>query len=312
MKYIPVGTTDIKASAIAQGVMRMADKTREESAQVVSAALESGINFFDTADVYTDGESSRKLGQSLQDLSVDRSSIYVQTKVGIVTSKETGKITRYDFSKKRILDRVDFELQNLQTDYVDFLLLHRPDTLMEPDEVNEAFALLKESGKVRYFGVSNMSSWQVEFLQNNIDEKLHINQLQMSLAHTGMVDQTLFTNMKDSRSLDYDGGLMDYSRLRHMTIQAWSPVQKGFFGGVFIDDPEYAELNRVLDELGSKYGVSKNAVAAAWLLRHPSTMQVIIGTMNSGRIAEFASGADVVLTHDEWYQLYAAAGNMLP
>ncbi len=312
MKYVSVGTTDVQASAITQGVMRMASKTSDEATAITETALEVGINFFDTADVYTDGESSRKLGEALHNLHVDRESIYLQTKVGIVSDKETGAISYYDFSPERIRERVEFELTNLRTDYVDFLLLHRPDTLMEPEAINEVFLELKESGKVRHFGVSNMSPWQVEFLQNGLDVKLEANQLQMSLAHSGMVDQTFFTNMMDTRSVDRDGGLLDYSRLRSMTIQAWSPVQKGFFGGVFIDDPEYANLNGVLEDLAGKYSVTKNAIAAAWLLRHPAHMQVIVGTMNEHHIREFAQAADVVLTREEWYRLYAAAGNLLP
>lgn len=312
MKYITIGTTDITASALAQGVMRMAEKSAEEAREVMQTALKSGINFFDTADVYTDGESSRKLGQALKDLEVDRSSIYVQTKVGIAAADETGSVTIYDFSKKRIIDRVNYELKNLQTDYVDFLLLHRPDTLMEPDEVNAAFEELKAQGKVRHFGVSNMSPWQVEFLQSEIDEKLEVNQLQLSLAHSGMIDQNIYTNMEESRSVDHDGGLLEYSRLRKMTIQPWSPLQAGFFQGTFIDNPQFAQLNDKMAELAEKYSVTKNGIAVAWLARHPAKMQTIIGSMNPGRIGEFAAGMDVELTRQEWYDLYGAAGNLLP
>ena len=312
MKTVSVGRTPVKSSAVAQGVMRMAEKSAAEAEKITAAALEAGITFFDTADVYTDGESSRKLGAALKSLNVDRSSIELQTKVGIIAAEETGSVTVYDFSKKRILDRVDYELKNLQTDYVDFLLLHRPDTLLEPDEINEAFADLKTAGKVRHFGVSNMSAWQTEFLQSELDEKLEVNQLQLSLAHTGMIDQNIYTNMEETRSIDRDSGLLEYSRLRSMTIQAWSPLQAGFFGGTFVDNPEFPELNAKLEELAGKYNSTKNGIAVAWLLRHPSNMQVIIGSMNTQRIAQFAAGADVELSRQEWYELYAAAGNLLP
>ncbi|WP_018142520.1 aldo/keto reductase [Alloscardovia criceti] len=312
MKYVNIGTTDISASAIAQGVMRMAEKSQEEAAHITSTALEAGINFFDTADVYTNGESSRKLGQALKDVKVDRASIYLQTKVGIASADETGSVTIYDFSKERIINRVNFELENLQTDYVDFLLLHRPDTLLEPDEINAAFAELKAAGKVRHFGVSNMSVWQTEFLQSELDEKLQVNQLQLSLAHSGMIDQNIYTNMEESRSVDRDSGLLEYSRLRKMTIQPWSPLQAGFFGGAFVDNPKFVELNAELEKLAKKYDSTKNGIAVAWLLRHPAQMQVIIGSMNHERIQQFAQGADVRLTRQEWYELYAAAGNLLP
>ncbi|WP_418969578.1 aldo/keto reductase family oxidoreductase [Alloscardovia omnicolens] len=312
MKSVTIGRSDVTASAVAQGVMRMAEKSVSEAEKITATALESGINFFDTADVYTDGESSRKLGQALKNLQVDRSQIFVQTKVGIAAADETGSVTVYDFSKQRILDRVNYELKNLQTDYVDFLLLHRPDTLLEPDEINEAFAQLKAEGKVRHFGVSNMSVWQTEFLQSELDEKLHVNQLQLSVAHSGMIDQNIYTNMEETRSVDRDSGLLEYSRLRHMTIQAWSPLQAGFFGGTFVDNPEFPELNAKLEELADKYNSTKNGIAVAWLLRHPSQMQVIIGSMNTERISQFAAGADVQLSRQEWYELYAAAGNLLP
>ncbi|WEV52883.1 aldo/keto reductase [Bifidobacterium sp. ESL0704] len=313
MKYSELGTSGMNASCTALGVMRMNSKTAEESAQIVRTALDGGVNFFDTADCYTHGESSRHFGQALQDLKVDRSKIYVQTKVGIHRDTDSDdQANRYDFTKQYLVDQVNSELKNLQTDYVDSVLLHRPDQLMELEQIAEAFDELQNSGKVRHFGVSNFSPMQVEMLQSGLDQKLEVNQLQFGLGHTGMVRQEMHVNMTDAPSVDHDGGLISYSRLRHMTIQAWSPFQFGFFEGVFIDNPKFPELNEVMQRVADAHGVTKNAIAVAWILRHPAHMQVLLGSMTPSRLTEMVAGADVELSAQEWYDLYFAAGNDLP
>ncbi|MCT6901051.1 MAG: aldo/keto reductase, partial [Bifidobacterium sp.] len=207
---------------------------------------------------------------------------------------------------------LDEELVNLQTDHVDFVLLHRPDTLVDLDDLAEAFNELQSSGKVRHFGVSNVNPMQVELLQSAVSQRLEVNQLQFGLGHTGMVDQEIHVNMGDDPSLDHDGGLLAYSRLKSMTIQAWSPFQTGYFDGVFLDNPRYPELNAELDKLAKQHGVAKSAIAVAWILRHPAGIQVLLGSMNPGRITQMAAGADVDLTAQEWYDLYLSAGHDLP
>lgn len=290
----------------------MNSKNADEARTIVSTALDAGVNFFDTADCYAVGESSRKLGQALNDLGLDRSKIYVQTKFGIYRNPETDQITRYDFSKNHLVAALDDELKNLQTDYVDFVLLHRPDTLVDLDELAEAFNELQSSGKVRRFGVSNVNPMQVEMLQSAVDQKLEINQLQFGLGHTGMVRHEMHVNMDDEPSVDHDGGLISYSRLHEMTIQAWSPFQFGFFEGVFLDNPKFPELNEMLQRVADAHGVTKSAIAVAWILRHPANMQVLLGSMTPSRLKEMAAGADVRLGAQEWYDLYTAAGNDLP
>ncbi|MDF7665881.1 aldo/keto reductase [Bifidobacterium sp. ESL0745] len=312
MKYSELGTSGVKASRVALGAMRMNAKSADEAKAVVRTALDGGVNFFDTADCYTAGESSRRLGWALKDVGVDRSKIYVQTKFGIYRDPASDKITRYDFSKKHLVAALDSELKNLQTDYVDFVLLHRPDTLVDLDGLAEAFNELQSSGKVRHFGVSNVNPMQVEMLQSALDEKLEVNQLQFGLGHTGMVQQEFHVNMQDAPSVDHDGGLISYSRLKKMTIQAWSPFQFGFFEGVFIDNPKFPELNKVLQRVADAHGVAKNAIAVAWILRHPAKMQVLLGSMTPSRLREMMAGADVEISAQEWYDLYVAAGNDLP
>ena len=312
MKYQTLGTTDIHASRVALGVMRIHSKTPDEAATIVSTALDAGINFFDTADCYTNGRSSARLGEALKTLGVDRDSIYLQTKFGIFRDRATDTITRYDFSKEHLLKALDGELENLQTDHVDFVLLHRPDTLVDLDGLAEAFDELESSGKVRHFGVSNVNPTQVELLQSALKQRLEVNQLQFGLGHTGMIQQEFHVNMSDPASVDHDGGLIAYTRLKHITIQAWSPFQYGFFEGVFIDNPKFPELNEALQALADKYDVSKSAIAVAWILRHPANIQVLLGSMTPSRITQMSAGADVELTAQEWYDLYLAAGNDLP
>lgn len=312
MKYSVVGSSGVQASRVALGVMRIHEKDQQTANAIVKTVLDGGVNFFDTADCYTAGESSRRLGQSLQELNIERESVYIQTKFGIYRDPSSDTITRYDFSKQHLIEALDSELANLQTNYVDFVLLHRPDTLVDLNGLAEAFNELQASGKVRHFGVSNVNPMQVELLQSALSQKLEVNQLQFGLGHTGMVQQELHVNMEDNASIDHDGGLISYSRLKHMTIQAWSPFQTGFFAGVFIDNPDYPELNATLDRIAQTYGVSKNAIAVAWILRHPANMQVLLGSMTPSRLTEMMAGADVTLTTQEWYDLYIAAGNDLP
>lgn len=306
MKYAQLGTSGVEASRVALGVMRISEKSPEEAVKIITTAMDCGINFFDTADVYGAGKSSQVLGRALKDAGIARDKVILQTKFGIVAGK------RYDFSKKHLLEALDFELNNLGVDYVDFALLHRPDTLVELDQVAEAFNELQNSGKVRHFGVSNVNPWQTELLQSAVDQKLEVNQLQFGLGHTGMMEQEFHVNMSDASSVDHDGGIIAYSRLKKMTIQAWSPFQYGFFEGVFVDNPKFPELNAKLEELAKKYDSTKNGIATAWILRHPAQMQVILGSMNPTRIQQMAAGAEVTLEPQEWYDLYFAAGNDLP
>lgn len=309
MKTIELGTSGVEFSSVALGAMRIDNKTRQEASEIVKAALDAGIDYFDTADCYHDGLCSTMLGQALKDCGVKREDVGIQTKFGIFRDKESGRVTRYDFSKKHLLEAMEQELENLQTDYVDFVLLHRPDTLVELDQLAEAFNELQSSGRVRHFGVSNVNPMQVELLQSALDQKLQVNQLQFGLGHTGMIRQEIHVNMADEASLDHDGGILAYSRLKRMTIQAWSPFQSGTGEGVIIDNSKFPELNDCLAKIADQHGVSKNAIAVAWILRHPAGMQVIIGSMNPSRIVEMASGADVELSAEEWYQLYVSAGN---
>lgn len=317
MKNVKLGNSQIDVSAIALRIMRMPRLDVKQAAALLESAYDSGINYIDSADIYGNGQAELIFGEALKQSSLKREDLFIQSKGGIVPDpdKSEGDVvygSRYDFSKKHLLETVDHILERMQVDYLDSFLLHRPNPLMDLDEVAEAFDQLQSAGKVRHFGVSNFNPMQVEMLQNVLQQKLMINQLQFGIMHSGPIQFGMHTNMEDAASINHDGGIIEYSRLHHMTIQAWSPYQYGMFEGTFVDNPQFPELNNKLQELADKYSVNKNAIATAWILRHPAKMQVILGSMNPEHLKENIAGADVTLNRQEWYDVYFAAGNDLP
>ncbi len=306
MKEIVLGTTGKKMPAIVVGCMRLAEKSCSEMQSFIHTALEQGAYFFDHADIYGGGQSEAIFGEALaKDPTIKREELFLQSKCGI-------RQGFFDFSKEHIINSVDGILKRLQTDYLDALLLHRPDALVDPEEVAEAFDELSAKGKVRYFGVSNHKPMQIELLKRYVNQPLIINQLQFSIPVSNMVANGLEVNMTSDGAADYDGSILDYSRLHDMTIQAWSPFQMPNWQGCFIDNEKYAELNEEMQVLAEQYGVSKTTIATAWILRHPAGMQVVTGTASEKRLAEIIEAEKVNLTRQEWYRLYLAAGHILP
>ncbi|HWD63284.1 MAG TPA: aldo/keto reductase [Humibacter sp.] len=308
MKTFTLPNTTIDASNVILGLMRILELSDEQIRTLVSTARDASINFFDHADVYGgDHGCERRFGDAVQFTGAERESVYLQSKVGIRNGY-------WDFSKEHILESVDESLKALRTDYLDVLLLHRPDTLMEPDEIADAFSTLHDAGKVRNFGVSNQTPGQVELLKRSVQQPLVVNQVQLSITHANLFAQGIAANMNGlDQSIDRDNGILDYSRLNDITLQAWSPFQKGFFDGVFLGDREhYAELNDAIDEIAAAYGVTPTAIAVAWITRHPANLQVVLGTTNPQRVTDSAAGSDLPLTRPEWYRLFTAAGHTLP
>lgn len=304
MKKIFFGKTNEKVSAVALGAMRIGDAS--DPVKVIETAITHGITFFDHADIYGGGNSEKIFSKAFKKSEHKRSDIFLQSKLGIVPGK------MYDFSKEHIINSVEGILERLGTEYLDSLLLHRPDTLMEPEEVAEAFNQLEKEGKVRYFGVSNFTPGQIELLKKSVEQELHANQLQFGLMHTGMIDQGINANRLEKGSIDHDGGVLEFSRLNDMTIQAWSPYQGRADAGAFIGDKNLVELNALLEKLAAKYNTTSTGLAASWILRHPANMQVIAGTMNVERIEQIATASAIKISREDWYSLYMAAGNQLP
>jgi predicted oxidoreductase len=285
--------------------MRIASLSNQDIATLIHTALDAGITFFDHADVYGGGKSEEKFAEALNMTPRLRDTMILQSKVGI-------RHGFFDFSKEHILEAVEGSLKRLRTDHLDVLLLHRPDALVEPEEVAEAFTILHDSGKVKYFGVSNQNPMQIELLTKFVKQPLIINQLQLSITNTGMIDAGINVNMKIDSSIVRDGSILDYCRLKEITIQPWSPFQYGFFEGVFLDNDKFPELNAQINTIAASRGVTNTAIAIAWLLRHPARMQPILGTTNPTRVKDACKASDVKLTRQEWYAIYLAAGNKLP
>ncbi|HGC6715368.1 TPA: aldo/keto reductase family oxidoreductase [Streptococcus agalactiae] len=300
-----IGQTGIQATRIALGCMRMSDLKGKQAEEVVGTALDLGINFFDHADIYGGGLSELRFRDAIKHLNVNSDKMIIQSKCGI-------REGYFDFSKEYILSSVDGILERLGTEYLDFLILHRPDVLVEPEEVAEAFTKLRAEGKVKHFGVSNQNRFQMELLQSYLDEPLAVNQLQLSPAHTPMFDAGLNVNMLNKASIEHDDGIVDYCRLKRVTIQAWSPFQIDLSRGLFVNHPDYKELNETIAKLAKNYNVSSEAIVIAWILRHPAKMQAIVGSMNPSRLKAIDKANDIALTRKEWYDIYRSAGNILP
>ncbi|HEO7533035.1 TPA: aldo/keto reductase [Streptococcus agalactiae] len=300
-----IGQTGIQATRIALGCMRMSDLKGKQAEEVVGTALDLGINFFDHADIYGGGLSELRFRDAIKHLNVNRDKMIIQSKCGI-------REGYFDFSKEYILSSVDGILERLGTEYLDFLILHRPDVLVEPEEVAEAFTKLRAEGKVKHFGVSNQNRFQMELLQSYLDEPLAVNQLQLSPAHTPMFDAGLNVNMLNKASIEHDDGIVDYCRLKRVTIQAWSPFQIDLSRGLFVNHPDYKELNETIAKLAKNYNVSSEAIVISWILRHPAKMQAIVGSMNPSRLKAIDKANDIALTRKEWYDIYRSAGNILP
>ncbi|MGM9940746.1 MAG: aldo/keto reductase family oxidoreductase [Bulleidia sp.] len=306
MKTYQIQNTDLEVSRIALGCMRIAGKSEAEVDTLIKAALDEGINLFDHADIYGGGKSEQLFGAALRKDPSLRDRIVLQSKTCIRPG------ICYDASKDYIVSSTEKILERLHTDHLDILLLHRPDALMDMEEVAGAFETLKKSGKVRYFGVSNMNPYQIALLEKHTGEKMIINQLQFSLAHAGMIDEGIHVNMDDPYAVNRDGDILNYCRLNDILIQCWSILNVDFVKGLFLDHPEYPKLNAVLRKYAEKYNVSTSAVAAAWILRHPAHMQAIAGTTSVSHLRELCAADTIELGHDEWYELYLAENRPLP
>jgi len=306
MKMIPFGKSGLQVPAVAVGCMRMSGMEVSKAESFINRCLELGANFFDHADIYGQGRSEEIFAKAAHMSPSVREKMIIQSKCGIISG------VMYDSSKEHILEAADGILKRLNTEYLDALLLHRPDALIEPEEVAEAFDKLHAAGKVRNFGVSNAKPSQMLLLQKYLKMPLVADQLQFSPTESNMIRSGMEVNMSTEGACDRDGSVLDFCRLNDITIQAWSPFQHGFFKGIYLDNPDFPELNKTIDEIAAKYGVSNTAIVTAWILRHPAKIQMIAGTMNESRIADICAASEIVLTREEWYRIYLSAGHMLP
>jgi len=306
VRTVNLGTSGLKVPCIAVGCMRINKLEPAEAEHFVQTALDQGAYFFDHADIYGNGECESVFSKAIHMNSTVREKVLLQSKCGIRRG------VAFDFSKDHILKSVDGSLKRLNTEYLDVLLLHRPDALVEPEEVAEAFDILQSNGKVRHFGVSNQNPMQIKLLKRYVRQPIVANQLQLSITNATMISQGQHVNMQDDFAVNRDGSVLDYCRLHDITIQPWSPFQYGMFEGVFLGNEKFPVLNRKIDEIAAKYSVSNTTITMAWLLRHPAGMQPVTGTMNVQRLKDCVKAAGIRLTREEWYEIYLAAGNTLP
>lgn len=305
MRTMKLGNSTLEVPVVAVGCMRINSLDKTEAEQFIQTALDEGANFFDHADIYGDGKCEEIFANAIHMDASIREKIILQSKCGI-------RKGMFDFSKEHILESVDNILKRLKTDYLDILLLHRPDTLVEPDEVADAFNILESSGKVRHFGISNQTPMQIQLLKKSVKQPFVANQLQLSITNATMISHGFNVNMENEAAVSRDEGVLDFCRLNDITIQPWSPFQYGFFEGVFLGSEKFPILNQIIDEVAKKYEVSNTTIAIAWLLRHPAHMQPVIGTMNIDRLKDCIKASHVHLTREEWYSIFLAAGNILP
>ena len=306
MRTVNLGTSGLKVPCVAVGCMRINKLEPAEAERFVHAALDQGAYFFDHADIYGNGDCESVFAKAIHMNSTVREKVLLQSKCGIRRG------VAFDFSKDHILKSVDGSLKRLNTEYLDVLLLHRPDALVEPEEVAEAFDILQSNGKVRHFGVSNQNPMQIKLLKRYVRQPIVANQLQLSITNATMISQGQHVNMQDDFAVNRDGSVLDYCRLHDITIQPWSPFQYGMFEGVFLGNEKFPVLNSKIDEIAAKYSVSNTTITMAWLLRHPAGMQPVTGTMNVQRLKDCVKAAGIRLTREEWYEIYLAAGNTLP
>ncbi len=305
MRTMELGRSSLKVPMVAVGCMRINTLSKAEAERFIKISLGNGANFFDHADIYGQGECEKIFAEAIHMNSSIREEIILQSKCGI-------RKGMYDFSKEHILSSVDESLKRLKTDYLDVLLLHRPDALAVPEEVAEAFDILESAGKVRNFGVSNHNPLQIQLLEKHIKQPIIVNQMQLSITNSTMIAAGINVNVENNNAIVRDGSVLDFCRINDITIQPWSPFQYGTFEGVFLGNDKFPELNRKIDEIANRYNVSDTTIALAWILRHPAGMQPVIGTMNTDRLKDCCKAADVRLSRKEWYEIYLSAGYNLP
>lgn len=325
MKSVLIGTEKREAPVFIQGLMRTASMSPEELVALLEKDLELGITYLDTSDIYANGYCEELLGKAFKLAPHLRSRFILQTKGGIIPTDKG--FAYYDFSKEHILEACEASMCRLQVDHLDYYLLHRPDALMDPQEVAEALDELYQSGKVSHFGVSNMNVMQIRLLQKYLKQPIEINQMEFTLGHSLMLDPGMDVNRVETQSYDHDQGVLNFCRLEGIQLQAFSPFRaaKNSNTGTLIDrygvkvetrpflnSPEYPEVNAKLEFYAKKYGVSPAAIVIAWILRHPAHMQILLGSTRANRLEDALDGMNITLEKVDWYDLYRAAGGIIP
>ena len=326
MEQLTLPHTDLKTSRLIAGCMGLgggwAPETllnaehEKQARDFIDTALELGINFFDHANIYARGRAEDVFGRILKERPSLRGQIILQSKVGIRWANDpAGTPQRFDFSYEHIIEATEAILRRLQTDRLDILLLHRPDVLVEGEEVARAFARLKQDGKVSHFGVSNQNRFMMDYLQHFLPDPLIANQLEMNLLHSGFAEAAISFNQTAPAYPDGWEGVVEYCRLNGVGLQAWSPLARGVLTGGDLKEKSAATKSTagLVKELANAHQVSGEAIVLAWLLRHPAKIQPVLGTSRSDRLRACAESVKVKLSREEWYRLFETArGKSMP
>jgi predicted oxidoreductase len=287
---------------------------RRLTQRLVETALAGGITLFDHADIYARGKSEQVFGDVLRASPGLRERMVLQSKCGIRFADDPpGTPGRYDFSQAHIVASAEGSLSRLGVGHLDVLLLHRPDALVEPDEVAKAFDTLHTAGKVRHFGVSNHTAGQIALLRRHVRQPLVANQVEVSLLHHHLIDDGVVANTT-GHAYASAAGTLDYCRLHDLRMQAWSPLAGGKLATTSeFADPVIRATSALLHQLAEEKGVTPEAIQLAWLLRHPAGIQPIVGTTDPVRLAACCAADGVTLSREEWYALFTAArGTRVP
>ncbi len=326
MEHLILAHTDLRVSRLIAGCMGLgggwghatvlAASHEKQARELIDAALAAGINFFDHANIYARGRAEEVFGRIIKEKPSLRGQIVLQSKVGIRWAGDpAGTPQRFDFSYEHIVEATEAILRRLNTSHLDILLLHRPDPLMEGEEVARAFARLKQDGKVRYFGVSNQNRATMEYLQGFLPDPLVANQLEMNLLHSGFAEATISFNQASPLYPDGWEGVIEYSRRQGVSLQAWSPLARGLLSGgdLTAASPAEQKTAALVHELAGAHRVSREAIVLAWLLRHPAGIQPVLGTSRADRLRACAESVGVKLSREEWYRLFETArGKSMP
>ncbi|UKA65756.1 aldo/keto reductase [Arthrobacter sp. FW306-05-C] len=288
----------------------------DQAAAAVQAALDAGITLFDHADIYRTGKSEAVFGEVLAGTPGLRERIRLQTKCGIRLN-ERGLQTHYDLSRDAILERVNGSLKRLRTDYVDILLLHRPDPLADPAEVASAVGQLMAEGKVRQLGVSNMSAAQIEVLQDRLETPVVANQLEMSLLKRAWLESQVLVNHPEHLDYSFPHGTVEYCTRNNISLQAYGALARGAYTGAEPENPGSAEAAtaELVAQLAGEYGATGEAILLGWLMKHPAGIAPVIGTVNPDRIRACgdAARAAQAMSRADWYKLWVTArGSNIP
>lgn len=298
----------MKNSRIIQGLMRSTSLSDEALYDLILFDLEQGITVFDLADIYGAGEAERKLGRILSLHKELRDKMFIQTKCSIVKDTDT----YYDLSYKHIMESVYQSLERLNITYLDSLLLHRPDILMDVKEIKKAFLELKEKGLVKHFGVSNFSKEAIEYLNSEVEGLIEVDQIQLGLGQMKILEEEINFNMNNDEGISHTSGTFFYLKRKEIQIQCWSPFLVGFFDGFIFDRDRYPNINYKLEELAYKYNVPKATIATKFLLMLDDKLAVVTGSMDKNHVLDSLRAEEFEMEKKDWYSLYKAAGKMLP